>query len=65
MVAAFTQVAKVMELDTVAEYVESDASMELVRTLGVNFAQGHAIGRPTPLAGVLDGLYLLLDQDAD
>ena len=65
MVAAITQVAKVMELDTVAEYVESDASMELVRSLGVNFAQGHAIGHPAPLAGVLDGLYLLLDQDSD
>ncbi len=65
MVAAITQVAKVMELKTVAEYVESDASMELVKSLGVNFAQGHAIGRPEPLGNVLDSLDALLDEDRD
>jgi len=52
MVAAITQVAKVMELDTVAEYVESEEARQLVSDLGVNFAQGHIVGRPIPL--VLD-----------
>ena len=56
MVAAITQVAKVMELETVAEYVESEATRELVTELGVDFAQGHAVGRPIPLADVLAGL---------
>jgi diguanylate cyclase (GGDEF)-like protein len=53
MVAAITQVAKVMELDTVAEYVESRASMELVTKLGVDYAQGHIFGMPTKLEDVL------------
>jgi diguanylate cyclase (GGDEF)-like protein len=56
MVAAITQVAKVMQLDTVAEFVEDDAIRELVRELGVDFAQGHVIGRPAPLGDVLAGL---------
>ena len=56
MVAAITQVAKVMGLETVAEYVESDEIRKLIEELGVDFAQGHAIGRPAPLAEVLDGL---------
>ena len=56
MVAAITQVAKVMELDTVAEYVEHDKTRELVKELGVDFAQGHAIGKPKPLEEVLDSL---------
>ncbi len=56
MVAAITQVAKVMELDTVAEYVEHDAARNLIRELGVDFAQGHAIGMPQPLAAVLEDL---------
>jgi diguanylate cyclase (GGDEF)-like protein len=56
MVAAITQVAKVMELETVAEYVESEATRELVTELGVDFAQGHAVGRPIPLADVLASL---------
>ena len=49
MVAAITQVAKVMELKTVAEYVESEDTRKLIGELGVDFAQGHIIGRPTPL----------------
>ena len=56
MVAAITQVAKVMELETVAEYVESEDIRKLVERLGVDFAQGHAIGKPAPLADVLDQL---------
>lgn len=56
MVAAITQVAKVMELETVAEYVESEATRKLIAELGVNFAQGHAVGRPAPLDEVLASL---------
>lgn len=53
MVAAITQVAKVMELDTVAEYVESDGIRKLLKKLGVNYAQGHAIGKPVEFSQVL------------
>jgi diguanylate cyclase (GGDEF)-like protein len=53
MVAAISQVAKVMELETVAEYVETKETMKLVAKLGVDFAQGHAVGKPTPLESVL------------
>jgi len=56
MVVAITQVAKVMELETVAEYVETASTMKIVADLGVDFAQGHAVGKPTPLDKVLAGL---------
>lgn len=56
MVAAITQVAKVMELVTVAEYVENKKTRKLISELGVDFAQGHAIGKPVPLEGVLEKL---------
>lgn len=56
MVAAITQVAKVMELETVAEYVETEEIREFVAGMGVDYAQGHAVGRPVPLAAVLSGL---------
>jgi len=56
MVAAITQVAKVMELKTVAEYVETEETRELVSELGVDFAQGHAIGKPITLDSVLSDL---------
>lgn len=53
MVAAITQVAKVMELETVAEYVESPETMKLLAKLGVDYAQGHAVGKPVDLNDVL------------
>jgi diguanylate cyclase (GGDEF)-like protein len=56
MVAAITQVAKVMKLETVAEYVESKKARALVARLGVDFAQGHAIGKPAPFDDVLAAL---------
>jgi len=56
MVAAITQVAKVMELETVAEYVETDETKLLVEKLGVDYAQGHAVGKPTSFDDVLANL---------
>ena len=56
MVAAITQVAKVMKLKTVAEYVESKEPMSLIRKLAVDFAQGYAIGKPSAVDDVLRDL---------
>jgi len=56
MVAAITQVAKVMELETVAEYVETEKTKALIAKLGVDFAQGHAIGKPVSFDGLLKDL---------
>ena len=56
MVAAITQVAKVMDLQTVAEYVHDDPTRELVASLGVDFAQGHFIGEPIPFRDALKSL---------
>ncbi len=56
MVAAITEVAKVMKLETVAEFVESRAAKKLLRKMGVNYAQGHVIGKPADLQSVIDRL---------
>ena len=56
MVAAITQVAKVMDLTTVAEYVENHETRKLITALGVDFAQGHSVGRPAPFGEALQGL---------
>ncbi|MDH3374124.1 MAG: EAL domain-containing protein [Gammaproteobacteria bacterium] len=56
MVAAITQVARVMDLETVAEYVESKKTRKLITELGVDYAQGHAVGKPVPLAEALQSL---------
>ena len=64
MVAAITQVAKVMRLQTVAEYVETEKARELITMLGVDFAQGHVIGKPKPIDAVLDDLSTLAGESA-
>ncbi|MEE8539004.1 MAG: EAL domain-containing protein, partial [Woeseiaceae bacterium] len=56
MVAAITQVAKVMKLKTVAEYVENQKTMSLIKKIGVDFAQGYAIGKPMAVDDVLQAL---------
>jgi diguanylate cyclase (GGDEF)-like protein len=55
-VRAVVELAKGMGIQTVAEYVETDAIARECRRLGVDFAQGYAYGRPEPLAGLLNEL---------
>ncbi|MDH3419674.1 MAG: EAL domain-containing protein [Gammaproteobacteria bacterium] len=55
MVAAVQQVAAVMDLETIAEFVESDAIKQKLREIGVSYVQGYAIGRPKPLSACLYG----------
>jgi diguanylate cyclase (GGDEF)-like protein len=56
VVAAMSEVARVMNLDTVAEYVQSEEAMSLLRDLGVTWGQGFMLGEPELLADRLDGL---------
>jgi diguanylate cyclase (GGDEF)-like protein len=48
MVEMIVHVAKVMGKRTVAEFVESDAVLAALREIGVDYAQGYAIGKPAP-----------------
>ncbi|MGF1477867.1 MAG: EAL domain-containing protein [Cyanophyceae cyanobacterium] len=49
LVECFNRVGQVMGMQTVAEFVENDATLEKLRHLGVNYAQGYGIGKPGPL----------------
>lgn len=49
MVKAINEVGHVMGIQTVAEYVEDDDALAVVRALGVDYAQGYAVGRLHPL----------------
>lgn len=50
MVEAINRLAQVMGIQTIAEFVENDAILEKIRSLGVNYAQGYGIGQPEPFA---------------
>ena len=49
MVQAINHIGHVMGKKTVAEFVENDAILARLQTMGVDFAQGYGIGRPRPL----------------
>ncbi len=49
LVRAIVELAKALGLDTVAEYVEDEETLQLVREMGITFAQGYHVGRPAPL----------------
>ncbi len=53
MVKAIAQLASSMGLATVAEHVETEEIRARVATLGVDYAEGFAIGRPEPFADAL------------
>jgi EAL domain-containing protein (putative c-di-GMP-specific phosphodiesterase class I) len=49
VVEAITTLARSFGLETIAEGVEDLAAIDVLETLGVDYAQGYAIGRPAPL----------------
>ncbi|MGA3156200.1 MAG: EAL domain-containing protein [Steroidobacteraceae bacterium] len=58
MIRAISQLAHAMSLVTVAEFVETEEIRTRIASLGVDYGQGFAIGRPMPLAEVLEQLPL-------
>lgn len=50
MVEAINSIGQVMGIKTIAEYAEDEATLHKLKAIGVNYAQGYAIARPTPLS---------------
>ncbi len=50
------QLARDFQLDTVAEYIETEAVATRMRLLGVNRGQGYLYGKPEPLELALEKL---------
>jgi diguanylate cyclase (GGDEF)-like protein/PAS domain S-box-containing protein len=50
MVSAVVGMARSLNFRLIAEQIEDVAALEAARAMGIDFVQGHAIGRPRPLA---------------
>ena len=49
MVEAIQHVAKELRVQTIAEYVEDQATLDALGRIGIDYAQGYAIHKPEPL----------------
>ncbi|MFF5291261.1 EAL domain-containing protein [Paractinoplanes globisporus] len=49
LVRALVQVCQAYGIRTVAEFVQDEPTLRLLRELGVDYVQGYLIGRPAPL----------------
>ena len=48
MVKAINDIGHVMGKKTIAEFVENDRILAILRDIGVDFAQGYGVARPRP-----------------
>jgi diguanylate cyclase (GGDEF)-like protein/PAS domain S-box-containing protein len=55
MVESIQRLGSLLGIATVAESVSSEAAADLLREIGIDYAQGHWIGPPRPLAEVAGG----------
>jgi diguanylate cyclase (GGDEF)-like protein len=49
MVRSMVQIANAVNMQTIAEHVRDEQSLELLRDLGVDLAQGYYLGEPTAI----------------
>lgn len=55
MVEAIARIGNVMGVKTIAEFVENDAILQRIKTLGVDYAQGYGVAKPRPLVFTQSG----------
>lgn len=53
MVEAINRIGHVMGIKTIAEFVEDELTMNTLRELGVDYAQGYWVGRPAPFGELM------------
>jgi EAL domain-containing protein (putative c-di-GMP-specific phosphodiesterase class I) len=55
MVEAINSIGHVMGIKTIAEWVENQETLDALRRIGVDYAQGYLFGRPQPMATLQSG----------
>ena len=54
MVEAINKIGHSMNIETIAEFVEDEKTLEAVRETGIDYAQGYVIARPAPFEIALE-----------
>jgi diguanylate cyclase (GGDEF)-like protein/PAS domain S-box-containing protein len=53
MVQSINQVGHTMDLKIIAEYVENEEIVEILREMGVDYGQGYQIAKPIPIEDII------------
>ena len=56
IVQSIRNASHILGIQCVAEFVEDDEILELVRDLGVDYAQGYSIARPGPMLDLIESI---------
>ena len=62
MIESVGHIAKVLGVAVTAEFVEDQATLDALRKLRIDYAQGYAVGRPMPLQDYLAGEPEIIDE---
>jgi EAL domain-containing protein (putative c-di-GMP-specific phosphodiesterase class I) len=54
IVSSINDIGHRLGVRTVAEWVEDESTLQALRTIGVDYAQGYAIGQPMPIESFLE-----------
>lgn len=54
MVEAIHRLSTIMGFETIAEFVEDATTLDMLKTIGVNYAQGFLLGRPAPVQSLFE-----------
>lgn len=57
IVALINDLAHMMSIQTIAEFVENDGIRQCLSDIGIDYGQGYGIGRPTPLEELMADEY--------
>ena len=61
MVKSINEIGHVMNMKTIAEFVENDEIKGMVREIGIDYGQGFGIGKPIAFAELLDRTNNVID----
>ena len=56
MVKSIHQLARVMGIQTIAEFVENDQIFAYLKDIGIDYGQGYGIAKPRPLTDIAEQL---------
>jgi len=62
MVQSMNQVAHALGKQTVAEFVQNEKTLKLLKKYGVDYAQGYYLGKPAP---TIDSKKIIVTSDME